>query len=445
MPKSASKPPRTPLENIYAWIANEEDARVCRDISDKACREVPGNFFAYLAANACTKVGDAIANAKTTLPWALGAMGAPVALVGMLVPVRESGSLLPQLGIAVWVRRQSIRKTFWILGSLGQAASLALMALAVLTLEGRPGGIALLAALAAFSLCRGLASVASKDVLGKTIPKRRRGHLSGWTEAVAGVLVVGVSLLLYFLSGEGSARLYAGLLGIAAVLWVAGAGLFTAIREFPGETDGGKSGLREAFGQITLLRDDKPFRRFVIVRSLLLCSALTAPFFIVLSRETHGDSMRMLALFILANGIASSLSAPLWGSFADRSSRRVMQAAAVLTATVAATAALSYHYLETLAAATAWYPFLFGVLGIAHAGVRLGRKTYLVDLGSGNKRTAYVAVSNTLIGVILLFTGLLTSLLAAWSPVGAILTLSALGLGGAFLAASLPEVQKSGA
>ncbi len=445
MPKSDPKPPRTPLESIYAWIANEEDARVCRDISDKACREVPGNFFAYLAANACTKVGDALANAKTTLPWALGAIGAPVALVGMLVPLRESGSLLPQLGIAVWVRRQAIRKTFWILGSLGQAASLALMALAVLALEGWPGGLALLAALAAFSLCRGLASVASKDVLGKTIPKERRGRLSGWTEAAAGVLVVGVSLLLFFLSGEGSARIYAGLFGIAAVLWIAGAALFATIREFPGETDGGKSGLREAFRQLALLRDDKPFRRFVVVRSLLLCSALTAPFFIVLSREAQGDSMRMLALFIFANGIASSLSAPLWGNFADRSSRRVMQAAAVLTAAVAGVAAFSYLYLESLAAATAWYPFLFGILGIAHAGVRLGRKTYLVDLGRGNKRTAYVAVSNTLIGAVLLFTGLLTSILAAWSPVGAILTLSALGLAGAVLASSLPEVQKSGA
>lgn len=442
MPKPDPQPRDTKLENVYNWIANDEDARVCRDISDKACREVPGNFFAYLAANACTKIGDAIANAKTTLPWTLGAIGAPVALVGMLVPLRESGSLLPQLGLSVWVRRQSVRKNFWILGSLGQAGALGLMALAVLTLEGWAGGLALLAALAAFSLCRGLASVAAKDVLGKTIPKTRRGRLSGWTEAVAGVVVVLVSLLLFFLSGDGSARLYAGLLGIGAGLWVAGAVLFALIREFPGETDGAKSGFSEAFKQLSLLRDDKPFRRFVMVRSLLLCSALTAPFFIVLSRSTHGDSTRMLALFILANGIASSLSAPLWGGFADRSSRRVMQAAAVLTAAVAGIAALSHLHAQPLANQVAWYPVLFGILGVAHAGVRLGRKTYLVDLGRGNKRTAYVAVSNTVIGAILLFTGFLTSVLAAWSPIGAILTLSSLGLAGAILASTLPEVQR---
>ena len=53
--------------------------------------------------------------------------------------------------------------------------------------------------------------------------------------------------------------------------------------------------------------------------------------------------------------------------------------------------------------ATAWFlPLAYFVLSIAHDGVRLGRKTYIVDLAGGNKRTDYVAVSNTVIGVVLL-------------------------------------------
>ena len=32
------------LDRLYALVANDEDARTCRDISEAACREVPGNF-----------------------------------------------------------------------------------------------------------------------------------------------------------------------------------------------------------------------------------------------------------------------------------------------------------------------------------------------------------------------------------------------------------------
>ena len=40
-----------------------------------------------------------------------------------------------------------------------------------------------------------------------------------------------------------------------------------------------------------------------------------------------------------------------------------------------------------------------------HDGVRLGRKTHVIDLAGGNRRTDYGAVSNTVIGVVLLITG----------------------------------------
>jgi hypothetical protein len=32
-------------DRLYEKVANDEDARTCSDISEDACREVPGNFF----------------------------------------------------------------------------------------------------------------------------------------------------------------------------------------------------------------------------------------------------------------------------------------------------------------------------------------------------------------------------------------------------------------
>ena len=94
----------------------------------------------------------------------------------------------------------------------------------------------------------------------------------------------------------------------------------------------------------------------------------------------------------------------------------------------------------TLVAQTGFYPAAYFVLGIAHSGVRLGRKTYIVDMAGGNKRTDYVAVSNTVIGLVLLGTGLIGALAGLVSALGVIVVLSLLGLAGALLGRHLPEV-----
>ena len=65
------------IEQLYGLIANEEDARVCTDISDDACREVPRNFFLILASNVLTKLGDLLISPKTVLAWLMSAIGAP--------------------------------------------------------------------------------------------------------------------------------------------------------------------------------------------------------------------------------------------------------------------------------------------------------------------------------------------------------------------------------
>src|SRR5699024_163921 len=77
-----------------------------------------------------------------------------------------------------------------------------------------------------------------------------------------------------------------------------------------------------------------------------------------------------------------------------------------------------------------FYPGAFFVLSIAHAGVRLGRKTYLVDMAGGNKRTDYTAVSNTVIGFLLLVTGGLTAVISVFSDIAVILTLGFMGFAG---------------
>jgi hypothetical protein len=91
---------------------------------------------------------------------------------------------------------------------------------------------------------------------------------------------------------------------------------------------------------------------------------------------------------------------------------------------------------------TAWFlPVAYFILSIAHSGVRVGRKTYVVDLATGNKRTDYVAISNTVIGVLLLLVGSVGALAPVIGNAGVIALLAFMGLAGALLGMSLPETQ----
>jgi MFS family permease len=135
------------------------------------------------------------------------------------------------------------------------------------------------------------------------------------------------------------------------------------------------------------------------------------------------------------------LSAPTWGKLADRSSRRVLLLAATFTAVLGVVVFCLKRWLS--AELPFWfYPAAFLLLGVAHSGIRLGRKTYLVDMAGGNKRTDYVAVSNTVIGVILLVAGGVTAALSFLPAELLILLLALTSLAGALCGLGLPEVQE---
>jgi hypothetical protein len=208
------------VDSIYERLANEEDARVCTDISDEACRYVPANFLRIVGSSILTKTGDALINPKTVLAWLVNFMGAPAYVLALLVPVRESGSLIPQLAIATWVRRKPIRKWIWVLGASLQGAAVAGIGVIAFMLRGVAAGIAVLAAVVLFSLARGLCSVSSKDVLGKTIPKTRRGRVGGIAAGLSGVFVVLVGFgISVGKPADAGALFYAALMLGAAVLW----------------------------------------------------------------------------------------------------------------------------------------------------------------------------------------------------------------------------------
>lgn len=429
------------LDRLYDFVSGDEDARVCKDIPDAACHHQPRNFFAYLTANLLNKMADEIGSAKLVLPWMLGALGAPVALTGFLVPIREAGVLLPQLAVAAAVRNRPKRKGVWILGAALSALALAGMALVALTLKGAAAGWAVIGLLVLFSLARGLCSVSAKDVLGKTVSKLRRGRLMGWSASLGGAGVLGVGLALGswpFASADPA--IFAWIFAGAVLLWVLALAAFSLIREEPGATAGGGNALAVALESLSLLRTDEPFRRFVLARILLLSVALAPPFYVVLAQAESDGGLQDLGWLIVATGVGAALSSPLWGQMGDHSSRTVMALAAAGQGLLAVLVWLAIAVDLSLVHHAWFWASVMVLLTILHSGVRLGRKVYLVDMADSGNRASYVAVSNTVIGVVMLAGGLV-GLVAGWLGVPAVvLLLGGVSLYAARYAYRLPEV-----
>lgn len=427
-------------ERVYRLLVENEEDHGRGDVTGDVGDEVPGNALKLILGFTLQKVGDRVVDAKTVLAWLLGALGAPVALVGLLVPIRESGSLLPQATLVPWVRAQPQRKWVWIAGAAGQFVAVAAMAAIAVGSRGVAAGWGILAALAVFALSRSVSSIASKDLIGRTIPKGQRGQVTGMATVASGIvaITVGAGIRLWGGDGDTDPVVLAWLLAAAATMWVLSSGAFAAVREPIGEHDD-EVDTRAIGRALALLRDDRAFRRFVIARTLLLVSALTPPFVVTMATERAGASFGQLGPFIVAQGAASLLGGRTWGRLADRSSRRVMMAAAGVSAALVV-AFLLVTRVEAMAELVLLYPAAYFLLALAHTGSRIGRKTYVVDLAEGNRRTDYVAVSNTAMGALLLATGALTAGLATLGPEVALVFLALLGAVGVPVARSLPEV-----
>jgi MFS family permease len=414
------------------------------DTDTEIHENLPKNYFLLLLSSIFTKLGDTLSNPKTVLTWVMTIMNAPLYLISIIVPIRESGSMLPQIILGNYVKKKEKRKKIYILGSLLQFTAIFAIALIAYNFEGVLGGFLIVFFLIVFSLSRSLCSLSSKDVLGKVIPKKSRGKLKGYTSSVSGILVLCAGLFLIYKSKTDTSILfYSLLLVFASFMWLLAAVFYSKIKEPKSDIEKTNLSLKASFKKLNLLKTNNHFRNFIIARSLLLCSSLSAPFYVLLAQRNIGKDAYLLGLFILVNGIASVISAPIWGNLADKSSKNVMAIASLVASLLGVLMVIILVVFKDISNMYWIYPTAFFILGIAHSGVRLGRKTYIVDMAEGNQRTDFVAISNTIIGLILLITGGLSALASIFSVEAVLLLLSLLGFLGAYRSNQLPNVEKN--
>ena len=394
------------------------------------------NARRFVWSNGLQNIGDQVVAPKTVLPWLFGAAGVPAVMTSFLVPIRESGSMLPQAFLSPWVTSKRSRKRVWLIGSWGQAIAAGLIALSALLLDGTPLGAVILILLAAHALFRSLCSLAGKDVQGRTISKGRRGGITGRATALAGAFTLAIGLILTFLPNDLPQWAIAALLAVGALTWALASLVFSGIDEPEAEPESkdGQS-MKEMWA---LIKGDRDLQKFLVVRSLMLATALSTPFIVVMAGD-EGADLTGLGAFIIASGGASLLSGRVSGKLSDRSSKSTMAWAAGVASTVIVALVASARLAPS--AVNAWVmPLGFFLVNLAHTAVRVSRKTYLVDMADGDKRTMITGASNTVMGVVLLVVGAVSSAIAVLGPQAALIFLAVVGYAGVFGARNLKEV-----
>jgi hypothetical protein len=304
------------------------------------------------------------------------------------------------------------------------------MALAALTLEGTVAGAVILLALSVLAVARSVASVSYKDVLGKTVAKGRRGTATGLATSAGSAAVIGLC---------GRVDVRAGPTGWHWC-WVRccwrgprGSRRRSSLPDWPkrGATEGGANGFAAAIENLKYLREDSQLRRFILARGLLTATALAPPYLVLLASGTAEDALTGLGALVLAGALAALVSGYVWGRLggpvqpAGADGDRRAGGGAALTAAL---------LLPGWALAGALF-----LLMLAHQGVRVGRSTHLVDMAPADLRAVYTALSNTLIGVVLLAGGIFGAIASIFGPGATIAVFAVMALGGAVVAAGLDE------
>ncbi|UTT67257.1 MFS transporter [Janibacter sp. CX7] len=451
----------TTTQRLHARLIKRDlDAEA--ELPDDVQRNVPGNTLRLVGANALQSSGDQMVNASTVLPWLFHAIGVPAALTGALVPIRESGSMLPQAFLTPFVIKVRQRKLVTLVGALVQAVAVAVMAVTAAIGSGLAAGLTIIVALAVFSLGRCLTSIASKDVQARTVPKGERGQINGLATTASGLVAITLGLAVRALGEDLDAQTLAAILGIGSVLWVLVALVWWSVREPVDEVPQSDAPSRRSqsdllrdrkseeeqdnwFAQtLTLLREDATFRSFVTVRSFLLVSSLSPPFIVTLAVQAGAPALTGLGGFIIASGLAALLGGRIFGRMADRSSKRLMTTGAALASLVLLVLVLLDTSLDLDGDSLVTYAIFvaaYFLVTMLHTGVRVGRKTYVVDMAEGDQRTTYVAVSNSAMGIVLLLVGAISSAIAGFGVIWALLFLAGLGVLGVVSSRRLPEVE----
>lgn len=373
-------------------------------------RDENWNFHTILGQGTAVDVSYQLTSAKLFLPFLYMALGAPILFAGLILPVVQVSNLISQMVCAPLFVRPLLRKWYMILGIVATAVALIVVAIATYSAQAVWLAPVFLFAAAIMGTSQGLSTLAYQDLIGRILPRDRRGRLLFSQAALAAVFTIIIAVASKLFGehpnaiGEHLEMLWAGIaLSLVAAL------ITILIRETPPQnksargapapkaTDAKKGLLPDYIARLSVALRIDWFRRFLIARMLFLSIEMAMPFYALHAATYHAQHKGSLSTFVIGSCLGIIAGGMVWQRVARVSMPAVM-ALASLIACAAGGLAIATYLVPDLR--LVWlHGGVFLLIAMANEGTRNARKLYIVEFTSDEERPYYIALSNVFIGV----------------------------------------------
>ncbi len=374
---------------------------------DKTLRH---NFIVNLLDGGFFGIALGFASFVTVIPLFIHTMTESALLIGLIGAVHNVGWQLPQLFTADIVSRQRRFKPLVMLMTINERApffGLALVAWLYGTgVLSTPFALAITFTLLIWQgLGGGVTANAWQTMIAKIMPANRRGTFFGMQGAASNLFFAVGALVSGVLLQRLPSPLDFTLSFLLSGLWMTASWFFLNMTKEedsePHNADAQRGGFWAQSAQI--LRQDKNFRWFLVVRNLFNFASMAFGFYTVYAVQTFGMKEETAGVMTGVLAGIQIIANPVLGGLGDRFGHRRILAAGAMAAVVSAGLAL-------WAPSLGWFYLIFlfaGLTGVAYWTIGM---SMTLEFGCAQDRPAYIGLANTLTAP----TSILAPLLGGW-------------------------------
>jgi MFS family permease len=378
-------------------------------------REIRRSFALGVFNGAAFEFAERLIDPPLILTWFVSQLTSSNLLIGLVSPLGPAGWLLPQVFVSARVQRVPYKMPSYILAAAIRTVCWLLLAAAVWLLDDPR--LLLISFFALYTIARlsaGLGGLAFFDVVAKTIPARRRGSFFAWRQVLGGILGLGAGWIVTLVLSHPALDFphgHAVLIVLYCAMILFGMIAFIMIREPPGAAVASWSSSQHLWRAGQLLREDRVFRRYMAVRMAVGLAGIALPFYGIYAKNVLGAPEEMVGIYIAVRAGAQLLFNLPWGRLSDRYGNRLAMKVFNLGNGLTALLALALVGLVGLLHLQGtWLPWLVIPLFFLDGAVRpaqmLVGSNFLIELAPEAERPLYLGLSNTLMGVTVLLSGL---------------------------------------
>ncbi|RJP33423.1 MAG: MFS transporter [Candidatus Omnitrophota bacterium] len=353
------------------------------------------NFFLHLIDGVLYMCGQAFTSTEIVLSVLIYRLGGSEIAIGCVFALTELGQAIPQLISAPFMEGLPRKKMAVLIGGMTQRTPWLIIALLLLFGDVKQDGslVPIVLMLISFTfLTGGVMGPAWSEFVASTVPLQWRGRLFALRQGIGGVFGVGVGFLVtYIVDSIAFPHNFSCLFFCTYVIWLLSLSSLIFVKENANPVRRHEVYSQYFFRDIPhLLKEDRDFRWFLMMKALMLMSLISFGFFSVYAIKRFQLPAYYAGTFTVFYMIGQIGSSFLFGYLADRYGHRV-------NVKLFSLIVILQSVLAIIAPSIIVFYFIFLLLGANRSVHSITFVGMPLEYGDSRNRPTFYALSNTML------------------------------------------------